>query len=360
MSAPTADAAAQALRPHTPIAGTLGLALGLAAVLAVILLAFSWPAVTSKAKDVPLAIAGPAEAVSAVEPQLADSGNVFELTAVDSRAAAVELIEQREAVGAIVLGAEPELLTASANGIINQVAAALQAPLQAALSGQAAAAAQAAGLAEVPEVTLTVTDVVPYASDDANGSRFASAAFPLLFGGMIGGIALSIAIVGSLRRVTGLLAYAAVGGIVLTAILQGWFGAVQGEFWLNAGAFALGIAAIAAPIIGVVALIGRAGIAVGPVVMMLFANPISGSALPAQFLPGVWGTVGQWFPPGASATLVRELSYFPDANMTFPWLALTGWTVGGIVLALIGHFRTATPTRTATGSVPVVPQGVTS
>lgn len=67
MSAPTADAAAQALRPHTPIARTLGLALGLAAVLAVILLAFSWPAVTSEAKDVPLAIAGPAEAVSAVE-----------------------------------------------------------------------------------------------------------------------------------------------------------------------------------------------------------------------------------------------------------------------------------------------------
>lgn len=177
---------------------------------------------------------------------------------------------------------------------------------------------------------------------------------------MIGGIALSIAIVGSLRRVTGLLAYAAVGGIVLAAILQGWFGAVQGEFWLNAGAFALGIAAIAAPIIGVVAPIGRAGIAVGPVVMMLFANPISGSALPAQFLPGVWGIVGQWFPPGASATLVRELSYFPDANMTFPWLVLTGWTVGGIVLALIGHFRTATPTSTATGSVPVVPQGITS
>lgn len=103
---------------------------------------------------------------------------MFELTEVDSRAAAVELIEQREAVGAIVLGAEPELLTASANGTINQVAAALQAPLQAALSGQVAAAAQAAGLAEVPEITLTVTDVVPYASDDANGSRFASASFP--------------------------------------------------------------------------------------------------------------------------------------------------------------------------------------
>jgi hypothetical protein len=37
---------------------------------------------------------------------------------------------------------------------------------------------------------------------------------------------------------------------------------------------------------------------------------------------------------------VRELSYFPNANTTFPWLVLTGWVVGGLLLALVGHFRT--------------------
>jgi hypothetical protein len=51
--------------------------------------------------------------------------------------------------------------------------------------------------------------------------------------------------------------------------------------------------------------------------------------------------VGQWFPPGASATLVRDLAYFPAADTTFPWLVLAGWAVGGFLLAVLGHFRQA-------------------
>ena len=100
-------------------------------------------------------------------------------------------------------------------------------------------------------------------------------------------------------------------------------------------------AAIAAPITGVVALIGRAGLAVGPIVMMLFANPISGAAMPREFLPGAWGQIGQWFPPGAAANLLRDVSYFPQADASFSWLVLGAWTVGGLFLSVLGHFRTA-------------------
>ena len=46
-------------------------------------------------------------------------------------------------------------------------------------------------------------------------------------------------------------------------------------------------------------------------------------------------------PAGAAATLVRELSYFPSVDMTFPWLVLAAWAVGGLALSVIGHFRTA-------------------
>jgi len=328
------------VRPHTPYARVAAIAVGLTAVLAVILLAFSWPAFTSEAKDVQLAIAGPDEPVAAVQAQLESTGDVFEITAVDDRDAAVTGIEERDYVGAIVLGESPELLTASAAGTAGAAVSQLATPLQAALTQQAAAAAQAAGV-EAPAVQLTVTDVVPYSDDDPNGSLFASAFFPILFGGMIGGIALSTIIVGSVRRVVGALVYSAIGGIVLTSVLEGWFGSIQGGFWTDSLAFTLSILAIALPIIGFVALIGRAGMAVGPVVMMLFANPISGAQIPSSFLPGAWGTVGQWFPPGASATLLRDLSYFPNADASFPWLVLTGWAVGGTVLALIGHFRTS-------------------
>ncbi|MFS0792493.1 hypothetical protein [Microbacterium sp. 1P10AE] len=43
--------------------------------------------------------------------------------------------------------------------------------------------------------------------------------------------------------------------------------------------------------------------------------------------------------PGASATLIRDLSYFPAADTTQPWLVLTAWAVVGLVLSAIGHWR---------------------
>jgi hypothetical protein len=101
------------------------------------------------------------------------------------------------------------------------------------------------------------------------------------------------------------------------------------------------LAAIAAPITGFVALMGRPGIARGVVTFLLVANPISAAAIPVEFLAEPWGAIGQWFPPGAAATLLRDLSYFPVADATFPWLVLAAWAAGGILLSMIGHFRTA-------------------
>ena len=89
---------------------------------------------------------------------------------------------------------------------------------------------------------------------------------------------------------------------------------------------------------------------VGPVLFLLFANPIASSANPTQFLPGPWGAIGQWFPPGAGNRLIRNLSYFPDTNSTLQWLILTGWTALGFALliaAFIRHARTARAFSTA-------------
>ena len=186
-----------------------------------------------------------------------------------------------------------------------------------------------------------MTDVVPLADSDPRGTGLTAAMFPIVIGGMLGGIAISLGVIGAARRVTALLAYAVGAGLLLTGILQGWFGALQGDYWLNSAAIALALAAIAAPITGFVALIGRAGIAVSVVTFLLVANPISAAAIPVEFLPTPWGAIGQWFPPGAAATLLRDLSYFPAADPTFPWLVLAAWAAGGIVFSLLGHFRTA-------------------
>lgn len=363
----------------TPWGRAIGLGAALSLLVGLIVLAFAWPSVTAEPKDLSVAIAGPDASIDQVETRVAEeSDGAVAFERVDDRDAAIDAIERREAYGAIVLGETPtdapEVLVASAasplvaqtlrgvaaelqQGIDAQLRAQLPTRLQTALqeaitaavqaaqaqaSGQAPAAPPAApSLPELPEVTVAVTDVVPLADTDPRGTGLTAAMFPIVIGGMLGGIAISLAVIGAARRVAAVLAYAVAAGLLLAGILQGWFGALQGDFWLNSAAIALALTAIAAPITGLVALLGRAGIPLGVVTFLLVANPISAAAIPVEFLPPPWGAIGQWFPPGAAATLLRDLSYFPAADATFPWLVLATWAAGGLALSLIGHFRTA-------------------
>ena len=93
---------------------------------------------------------------------------------------------------------------------------------------------------------------------------------------------------------------------------------------MNASAVALTLLAVGATVLGLASVIGRPGLALGAVTFILFAVPLASAATPVEFLPEPWGAVGQWFPPGAGATLLRDLSYFPGADATFPWLVLGG------------------------------------
>ena len=117
--------------------------------------------------------------------------------------------------------------------------------------------------------------------------------------------------------------------LLVTAILQRWFGALQGDYWLNSAAVALTLFGIAGTIVGLVSLLGRPGLPLGALLFLLFANPLSAASQPIEFLVEPWGAIGQWFPPGAAVTLLRDLSYFPRADATLPWLMLGGWAVLG-------------------------------
>ncbi len=325
--------------PHSPWARVAGLGVALSFVVALVVLAFSWPGVTAEPRDLPIAVTGPAEAVAGVEAALASQAEgAFLLEEVADRDAAVAAIEAREAYGALVLGTAPEVLTASAaSPIVAQQLAALAGGLEERL--QQAIAAQVPAGAPVPDITVTVTDVVPLVDADPRGTGLIAAAFPLVLGGLIGGAGLTIALVGVVRRLVGLAVYAVVAGTLVTLVLQTWLGVLPGPFVLDAAVFAAALVAIGAPIIGSAAVFGRPGLAIGPVLFLLIANPISSASTPVEFLPAPWGAVGQWFPPGAGATLLRDSAYFPAANTLQPWLVLAGWTALGVVLALVGRSR---------------------
>uniref|UniRef100_UPI003A8FCF6F hypothetical protein n=1 Tax=Arthrobacter sp. TaxID=1667 RepID=UPI003A8FCF6F len=262
-----------------------------------------------------------------------NADGVFEVTTVASRDEAVESIQSRDAYGAIILGAQPEVLDGGANGAaITQILKGVSQQLQGQLSKAAGAAHQAA-----PQVEFT--DIVPLVEADANGAGLALASFPLAMGGMLGGILVSLVVVGNRRRLTTLLVYALLGGVVITVFMQGMYGVLQGNALLNVLAAGLALLGTSSLIVGLNALIGTPGIPVGALLTMLVANPISGANVPSQFLPGPSGVIGQWFVPGASTNLLKDISYFPTANSTFFWLVLAGWALLGVVFTLAGHFR---------------------
>ncbi|HEV7741516.1 MAG TPA: ABC transporter permease, partial [Pseudolysinimonas sp.] len=116
-----------------------------------------------------------------------------------------------------------------------------------------------------------------------------------------------------------------------------WLGVLQGSYLANASAVALAMFAIGATVAGLASVIGRAGLAIGAVTFVLFAVPLASAATPVEFLPQPWGAVGQWFPPGAGATLIRDLSYFPAADTVFPWLVLAAWGIAGAALLVAGR-----------------------
>ncbi|MET0480445.1 MAG: ABC transporter permease [Mycetocola sp.] len=324
---------------HTPIGRIIGLVLALAAILTVIVLAFSWPGVTSEPKNLPVAISGEAAQVQQVTAALEENAEgLLDLIEVDNAVEASALIENRTVYGAIILTAPPEVLTSSA---ASPVVAQLLTGLAGRLEAMANQAAAAQGIVLPQPITVTVTDVVPLSDTDPRGSGLASVSFPLLFGGILGGIAISLTVVGVWRRVGALLGYVIVGGLAICGIRQAWFGVLQGNYLVNAGAIALSLLAIAAPMVGLSALFGRPGLAIGAVLFVLVANPIASAALPPQFLPEPWGAIGAWFPPGAAAVLMRDLSYFPEADIGFPVAVLACWAIAGLVLAVVGPFKHA-------------------
>ena len=154
---------------------------------------------------------------------------LFEVTTVDDRDAAVAAIESREVYGAIVLGAQPEVLTSSAaSTVAAQALGAVGAQLQGRLQQAAAAQAPQAG-AEPPTVTVEVTDVVPLADTDARGIGLGSSVLPLDRRAARRDPR-HVRASGPRSADRRPLVYAAVAGAAITGILQGWFGILQGSY----------------------------------------------------------------------------------------------------------------------------------
>ena len=332
---------------------------------ALVVLAFTWPTKTMEAKNLPVSIAGPEVTVSQFEQSLKDQGiETFDLKQASSREEAEQQIKQRETYGAIIFteGAAPEVLTAPAantaatqilNGVATQLNAQIQQKALAAKTEALTQAVQAGGeqgaqaaaqleqmkvqAEQASAMEVKTTAVVPLSESDSSGTGLAIAAFPLVMGGTIGGMLSLTLINGTWRRFATATLYSVIAGALTTLILSTWFGFIPGDFATLWAAFAATYLATAFFIVGVGALSSPLiGLAVGAVITMFIGNPISGASMPSVFLPGAWGAIGQMMVPGASSTLLRSIAYFPEAATSDQWLVLGSWIAFGLLAGVIG------------------------
>lgn len=360
-----AEASAQETTDRSSWLKVISTSLLASLIVAVVILAFTWPTKTMEAKNLPVSIAGPEVTVSQFEQSLKDKGiETFELKQASSREEAEQQIKQRETYGAIIFteGAAPEVLTAPAanaaatqmlNGVATQLNAQIQQKALAAKTEALTQAVQAGGeqsaqaaaqleqmkvqAEQASAMAVKTTAVVPLSENDSSGSGIAISAFPLVIGGILGGSFSALRVNGTWRRFATATLYAVIGGGLTALILSTWFGIIPGDFatlWAAFGAtylatasFIVGVSALASPMIG---------LGVGAVITMFIGNPISGASMPSVFLPGAWGQIGQMLVPGASSTLLRSIAYFPEAAMSDQWLVLGSWIAFGLLAGVIG------------------------
>ena len=295
-------------------------------VVALVLTLFAWPSSRLEPRDLPIGVAGAAAAATAVERQLSAQEGAFDIHRYATEADARDAIEQREVYGAFI--ADPsgaKVLTSSAGS-----------PAVAQLLTHAGAEQDA----EVEDVVTT----------PAAGSGLGSSVLPLVLAGILTGVLAALAVSRGISRVGLTVAGSVLAGVSAALIADTWLGIVEGDWLVNAGAFALTFLAIAGAMVGLHSLFGKAGLGIGALIMIFIGNPFSAAATAPELLPEPVGGLGQLLPPGAGANLLRSTGFFDGAGAGEHIAVLAIWAVLGLAAALLTRSAHGTLMRPVSSS----------
>ena len=275
-----------------------------------------------KFHKVPIAVSGPA----ALE-QALSSGDQFAVTRVDSLQAAVDRVDDHDALGGVVVGRRGiQVLVASVGGLT--VSSALRTELPPKLKAVA------------PRGTpVRVVDLKPAPKNDPLGLSPFFLALSLTIGSYIGAVffALAFGVKPVGRRVwwrlLGVGIIALMLGLGEVAVVYA-IGPLQGHYVTLALASVLLGLSVSVMTVGLQSFLGILGTAVAILVFVILGNPASGGPIPNQLLPGIWRTIGPYLPVGAGTGLIRNIAYFGGHNLARPLLVLFTWVSVGIVFVL--------------------------
>ncbi len=303
----------------------VGIAVGLTALVALILTAFAYPATHAFPNSVPIAIVGPAPVTDQLPELLSEQAGEdgFEVQTLSDPAAAVQAIKDREIYGAIVLGPH------GGRVFISSAASPAVAQLLTAIA------------ADIPTESgpPKVTDVVALPEADPRGSAIPSALLPLIVASIGSAALVFMWLKGVGAQLAAVTVTAISAGLGMTLILSTWLDALPGPFVALWGTFGLAIASMSVLTLGLSRLTGVAGIGVGAFFLLFLGNPLSGATSAPELLPDRWGALGQFLPPGASVSLLRSTGYFDGAGSGMPLVILSTWLAVGVGLAALASRR---------------------
>lgn len=303
-----------------------GVVLAMTAAVALMCLAFAWPAVLSTPHDLPIGVVGPQPAVTRVQAQLndADPGG-FAVAGYPDQDALRAAIRHRDVYGGLLVGDQgTTLLTASGGS-----------PMIARLLTQAGD-----GIAAHSGKPLHTEDLAPLPPADPYGAGLAAVTLPITLAGLLPAIVLLLDFPRQAwLRFAATAVFSLLAALTIAIVLRHALGSIDHNLAGVTAGLTLGILAMSLPVLGLGSLFGWIGLTVGVVVAVLLGNPLSGLMNAPELLARGWGAFGQLLPQGANATLLRSTAYFDNAGAGTAVLVLAGWTAFGVLLIVIAGLR---------------------
>jgi hypothetical protein len=325
------------LAAHPPWRQLLIISVALPVMIALAVLAFAWPVARTAPHDLPVGIVGtgPASEQAVAAMTQADPGG-FSLQLYPDEASAQSAIKDRDIYGAFAFR-QQQITVLEASAASPAVAQLLDGVGQqlAHLATEQAAADDDWGV----HVRVTQVDVVPASASDPHELALGSQFVPLTISSVIMAavIALLIGFRPARRQVMALAVVSAAAGLAAYLIAQGFLGALPHGHLATWAALSLTVFAMGTTTAGLVALIGAAGLGLSAALMIFVGNAFSGNTSAPQLLPTAVDRIGQWFPPGAAANLLRSTAYFNGNGASGHLCVLIAWSVIGISAIIVGH-----------------------
>lgn len=185
---------------------------------------------------------------------------------------------------------------------------------------------------------LTVETVHPFSSGDPHGLILFFVVLAILVSTLI------VNLLVGLRKEVGFGPRLLV--VVLFAVLSApaamgvatWIAGDYGSgFWAATALVAMCSAAVGAVVAGSASLLGRPGIALAALIVVLLDLVASGGPIGSQLLPDAYRALAPYMPAGNVYSAMRGALFFNGAGVTTPIVVLMAWFAAGFVLLILGQ-----------------------